>query len=438
MRWFGLFILCLIGMLGALSYQLFSILLQPIQTELAISDTAIGLINGLGIATVGAIAAFPIGWAADRYGRRLMLAASVLTWSAFVVVMGLAGSQTAFTVGAVGINLGDAALIPLLYGIVATAYVGKQRDLANAILVFTLTVGSAATLSLGGFLLQYFSGAPVADLAPWRTVCVAVALIGFIVTPFLEVVPGKGAPGQAQIASVASHSANDGFVDFFRANGVTISLTFFGITFYYVAFFTLLFWAPALLERRFGMSTAEASIALGTPLIFASIGGIVLANIGLALVRERWQEATPLRMVIIGCLVALLPAIGAAFATTGDQFIFALALMNLGVTISLSLAPTLLQSCAPDAFRSRTIAVFPIIALVVRVIFPAMIPWLSTRLGGEPQVLRLVNVITFVSCLLLSIIILKLIEPRYVALARDVSERDAPSRKTAYRTSLSV
>lgn len=39
---------------------------------------------------------------------------SIITWPAFAVLMGLATTQAAFTAGAFGINLADAALIPLL------------------------------------------------------------------------------------------------------------------------------------------------------------------------------------------------------------------------------------------------------------------------------------------------------------------------------------
>lgn len=423
MRWIGLLVLCLIGILGALSYQLFSILLQPIQGELDFSDTTIGLINGLALATIGALAGFPIGWAADRYGRRMILGGSVLVWSAFVFVMGLAESQLVFVAGVVGVNLGDAALIPLLYGIVATAFAGRNRDIANAAMVLALAVGGSAVFSVGGHLLRYFADAPIYDLAPWRAVCVSVALFGFLIVPLLLTVPaapGPLEPREAQVSSGASNYAS--FGHFFRSHGITISTTYLGITFYYIAFFVFLFWVPALLERRFGVTTADASIAVGTPLIVSSIAAIVLANLGLWYFKSGWQELAPLRMVMAGCVLALPSAILAGLSTTADTFILAVAGINLGVIVSMSLAPALLQNCAPDAYRSRTIALFPVLALGVRVVLPAFVPWLSDELGGAPQTLLNVNVAMVISCLIASLIILWFSQHRYAALAREVME----------------
>jgi MFS family permease len=423
MRWVGLVTLCFVGLLGVLSYQLFSVLLQPIQAALKLTDTTTGLVNGFGIATVGALAAFPIGWAADRYGRRMMLGASVVTWSAFAIVMGLAGTPAMFMVGAVGINLGDAALIPLLYGIVATSYSGKDRDIANACMVIALTVGGSAVIAVGGLLLRAFGDGVLFDLAPWRAVCVAVAIAGFCVVPLLLTVP----KGNAVVPHVSHQSIDPplpygGFIDFMRHHGVTISITFIGITFYFIAFYTFIFWVPALLERKFGLTTSEASIALGTPLILSSIIAIAVANIGLRMAQSRWQERTPVRMVMVGCAIAIVPTFCVPYAPTPTMFVLAFALMNLGVTISLSMAPALLQNCAPDAYRSRTIAMFPTVALALRILFPALVPWLSEEMGGEPQTLLNINALLFLFCLVASIITLWMIEQRYAKLAKEVAE----------------
>jgi MFS family permease len=104
------------------------------------------------------------------------------------------------------------------------------------------------------------------------------------------------------------------------------------------------------------------------------------------------------------------------------MFVLAFALMNLGVTISLSMAPALLQNCAPDAYRSRTIAMFPTVALALRILFPALVPWLSEEMGGEPQTLLNINALLFLFCLVASIITLWMIEQRYAKLAKEVAE----------------
>ena len=79
MRWGSLLILCAIAAVGAASYSILSILVEPIEADLSLTDGEIGLITGLMIAIVGALAAFPIGAAADRFGRSPVLACCILT-----------------------------------------------------------------------------------------------------------------------------------------------------------------------------------------------------------------------------------------------------------------------------------------------------------------------------------------------------------------------
>jgi hypothetical protein len=55
-------------------------------------------------------------------------------------------------------------------------------------------------------------------------------------------------------------------------------------------------------------------------------------------------------------------------------------------------------------------------------LFPALVPWLSEEMGGEPQTLLNINALLFLFCLVASIITLWMIEQRYAKLAKEVAE----------------
>jgi MFS family permease len=415
-RWSAVAILGVIAFLAAIGQSLPSILLQPTKTDLGMSDTEIGLINGLAVTMIGAVAAFPIGWAADRYGRKSVLALSILTWSGFVLVMALAQSVTGFAVGAVGFNLGDAALLPLIYGIIAATFNGKRRDLANAMLVSLLLIGSFGVYAVGGALLELFASHPFAGLAPWRLTCLVIAALGPVVAALLVLLPDpldQNVPRQSAIASL-----DEGFLAYLRQHGAFVFLLMTGISLFYTAFSVFMFWAPAVLERAFAMPAADANAALGKYLTLASTAAIAASLAILPRFTARWSFAAPMVMVVIGCSLVMVHAIALLFVNDATQFLIAASAIAFGMSIAMMLAPGLMQSCSPNRFRSRTIALFPLFAGVMRITQPALVGWLSSTMGETGEMLLSILAVLMIVSFGLSILILVLLTNRFTKLAR--------------------
>ncbi|MCO5792553.1 MAG: MFS transporter [Blastomonas sp.] len=415
-RWLPIAILGAIAFLAAIGYSLPSILLQPTKADLRMTDTEIGLINGLAITIVGAVAAFPIGWAADRFGRRRVLALCILIWSAFVGVMAFSQSVITFAIGAVGFNLGDAALLPLIYGILAATFHGKQRDTANAMLVSLLLVGSFGVYAVGGGMLEFFARHSWVGLAPWRLTCLTVAVMGPFAAALLVWVPNPSQPALPQ--AIATANADETFLAYLRRHGGFLFLLMAGNSLYFTAFTVFMFWAPAVLERAFGMPADQANSALGLYLTFASIAAIALTFAVLPRFTARWTHSAPLIMVVAGCLIVLIPAAGLLIVDSAFQFLIAASAIAFGMSIAMMLAPGLMQSCAPDRFRSRTIALFPLFAGLMRIVQPALVGGLSTYLGETGDVLLTILAVLMIVSFGASVVILTLLSGRYSRLAQ--------------------
>jgi len=69
--------------------MLFSFLLVPIQRDLALSDDQLALLLGVSLAAT-AVGGLVFGWLADRVGRKLVLSATILTYSFGTFLCGLA------------------------------------------------------------------------------------------------------------------------------------------------------------------------------------------------------------------------------------------------------------------------------------------------------------------------------------------------------------
>ncbi|MEO0688665.1 MAG: MFS transporter [Pseudomonadota bacterium] len=434
-RWPLILLFGVIATLGYLGQLIPSILLQPTKADLRLSDTTIGLINGLGVTVIGALAAFPIGYAADRYGRKNVLVGSILVWSAFLVVVGLARNPTEFALGIMGFNIGDAAMLPLIYAMLATRFHGPARETANAILVAIFLLGASGVYAVGGYMLAFFEEHPVADIASWRQVCFLVALLGpLIAAPLLFLKRAAEDEGvDPQTVGVPSQTSEPesqptSYIEYVRKNGWLIAAVMIAISVYYTAYGVLLFWAPAILERAFGLASQEANIRMGETLLVATAGAIAVLLLVIPKALKVWGHAASILFVIIGCVVMLLPTIGLFFVETADGFLLMIAVAAFGMSGTMMLVPGLLQACAPDQFRSRTIALFPTMSGLMRIGMPALVGTLSTQFGEGGEALLQIITWLVLGSLCISIAALTFLLKRFVRLAQmNLAEPVRPS-----------
>lgn len=433
--WIALVILALIGLLGFFSGALVSILLEPIKLSFGVSDGQIGLLNGLAIAAVSAFAAFPIGLAADRFGRRQTLGYCLLLWSAATLLMGLAPGFGIFAVGVVGINLGDAALLPIIYAMIPGLFSSDQRNLANSTMIGILLVGGYAMYGVAGALLAAFEAAGATALEPWRQVCIVVAASGLIFAILLRIVPTTaGSAGEPLSTPGFSQSA---FLQFLKAEARPLLVTFIGSSIGMLAMSQFVFWGPAILERRFGLPTADANMALGFSMAASGAVGLLLATAILWRVAGKWGTTAGIRLIRIGCLLALPVALAMPFVQTSNQFLGLMMVIGACIGIALALIPLVLQNCAPNRFRSRIIALYPVVTLGLTILLPATIGFLSDRAGGTGTALLSINAAMLLGCLSISLALLKWIEPRYSDLARRVAEEDRNAEEAPCSLTLS-
>src|SRR5580698_447319 len=81
--WYVVIILTALYMLSFVDRTILSLLVGSIRRDLGISDTRIGLLQGLSFALFYTVMGLPLGRLADTRSRRNLIAASVVIWSIF-------------------------------------------------------------------------------------------------------------------------------------------------------------------------------------------------------------------------------------------------------------------------------------------------------------------------------------------------------------------
>lgn len=427
--WYGLGVLLMTTLFAFVVRQMLSLIAPSLQKTLGFSDWQLGLLQGLGMAVFASVASYPMGWLADRYGRRLVLALGVACWS---LATGLSAFQDSFGglfAATIGIAIGEAGLAPIVFALIPDLFPERQRNTANFIFYGGSLLGAGLGMALGGALLQWLAGAPdmlpawLAGIDSWRIAMMLIALPG---PPFLLLVLTMPVAKMAASIATADASAPNDFLPYARAHWRTLACVFGSIFAMAVAMTSGVMWFPVALPRAFGIDPASVGVGQGTAITVATLVGVLLAPALLRL-RRGDAELDPLRVAAIFVALTPLPAALLPFTATPLQAYLVAGVQGaLGIAAS-SLMPGVLQNLAPPPLRSRVLALLGIVNALALAASPLAIGALSGLLEGPRGMLQAIAIVSLPS-LILSALLMMLAPAPYAATLRAIRPR--PSQET--------
>lgn len=107
--WTAVVLLMLLTVVNYLDRLLPGILAESLKHDLGLSDTFLGVLNGVAFLAVFAVAGIPIARLADRGRYGAVISGSLALWSAMTTLGGLAASGWQLAVTRMGVALGEAA-----------------------------------------------------------------------------------------------------------------------------------------------------------------------------------------------------------------------------------------------------------------------------------------------------------------------------------------
>lgn len=252
----ALAILCFVYVLNFLDRQLLSILAKPIQDELGVTDTQLGMIGGLYFALFYCILAIPVGWLADRTNRVKVLAFACGLWSAATVACGLAASYPQLVLARMTVGIGEAGGVPPSYAIISDYFPPDQRGTALGLYNLGPPIGQALGVAFGASIAAAYS---------WRDAFVSIGIVGVVTAVAVLLFvrePKRGGLDPAPAVAAEAASGKAGFwatcrMFFSRPVLALVSLAS-GIT-QIVTYATLNF-TTLFLMREKGMALEEIAI----------------------------------------------------------------------------------------------------------------------------------------------------------------------------------
>jgi predicted MFS family arabinose efflux permease len=295
--WAGVSVLAFVGTLNYADRFLPAVLAEPIREELALSDTALGVINGFGFLAVYALIGIPIARVSDRGAYGLVISGCLALWGAMTMVGGAVQSGFQLALTRVGVAVGEAGSTPAAHAYVARNFAPERRAAPLAVITLAIPLASAASLIGGGLLAQALG---------WRTAFVVMGAASVAFVPVVLVVVGRRQRPLVEPAAAQAVPAN--WWDILRkpsflaivAGAASISVAGYAVTTF----------APAFLMRARGMSLGDVGLQYG---IASGVAG-VLGLLVVGKVADRLSGVDPrwLLWLVAAMTAALIP-----FSTLG-------------------------------------------------------------------------------------------------------------------------
>ena len=365
--WYAVAILFIAYTFSFADRFILSLLIQPIKADLGLSDTKVSLLHGFAFAIFYTFMGIPIGRLADRFSRRKIVAAGVAFWSLMTALCGVAQGYWQLFAARVGVGVGEAALSPAAYSMIADLF--PQQQLGRALSVYTTGafVGVGLAYIIGGTVIQAITSSPeitlpiVGTIRSWQAAFFVVGLPGLVVAALMLTVREPFRRIRESRAANASDKDVVPLADVVRflwSRRRVYAPHFIGFSVLAVVSNGVFAWTPTFLNRSFGMTVGQSGPAIGAVVLTFGTAGIIAGG----WLTDRWSrqglsEAGMRAGAVagIGCVpfALLLPIMPSSTST-----LLAYCPVILFSTLGFGAAAAALQQVTPNRMRGVTAAIY--------------------------------------------------------------------------------
>lgn len=310
-----------------------AVLIGPIRAQFDISDFQYSLLHGFAFSMFYIALGLPIARLADQRSRKWIITAGILLWSIMTCLCGMTKSFAGLFFARVGVGVGEAALSPPAYSLLADLFSSEKLPRAMAIYTLGITLGGGLAYIVGGAVYQHFAAAGGATLPligqvhAWQITFVAVGLPGLLVAGLLSLINEPDRP-TADALSAAADNVNPSLGDIaqqlkdhWRAYlGLIGSMSMLAILGY-----GTMAWFPEFMMRTFNADRAVIGGQFGMLFIVAGSLGTLAGGWSVKPLAERGFSDAPMRVILACALLWLIPATLGPLSPSPTQALFAAA-----------------------------------------------------------------------------------------------------------------
>lgn len=332
--------------------QVLSLLVKPIKQSLGVSDSLIGLLQGISFSLFYVAASLPLARLADRGNRPRIAAACIAVWSIMSMACGLAASFWQLLLARIGLAVSEAGLPPAALTLMADMH--DRRGLARATSLFMLApfVGGGIALMAGGALYTMLDARPdLGGLEAWQQLFILAGMPGLVLAPLVALLLSEPRP-----AGRRSGGSLDELRGFMLGNWRFCVVYIVAIALIVTVLNAHIAWVPAAILRSFPLTEARMGAQFGIAYLVAGSAGTLFAGWLVGRAAGADMLGSTLRYMRLGAALLVLPAIVGPFGPSPVLMIGLIAIAVLFTSAVVSMGSIPFQIVAPPALRAQAIA----------------------------------------------------------------------------------
>ncbi len=363
--WYVVLALTAIYMLSYVDRQILSLLVAPVKRDLGISDTRVGLLQGLAFGLFYTFMGLPLGRIADTRNRRNLIAVGIVVWSFCTSLCSFARSFWSLFLGRMGVGVGEATLSPAAYSLIADYFPNERLGVAISIYYMGVFLGSSLAFLAGGLTVDAVARTPVIYLpllgamASWRLTFLIVGVPGLLFALLVYTIrePQRRDLLRARDGQATELSFRDTLAEMGSRWQSVVGLSV-GAIFQSSCAYALLSWTPTFFQRTHHWTPGQSGRLLALILVTFGCAGMYVGGS----LSDRWQR----RGICDGALrVAVVSGIGTAIllplALILPRADWTIALLTPGVffiALPMGTSVAALQRIFPNQVRGQVSALF--------------------------------------------------------------------------------
>ncbi|MBB88258.1 spinster family MFS transporter [Abyssibacter sp.] len=358
--WFVVAILMMAYVFSFVDRQILNLMVGPIRKDLGISDTEMSLLMGFSFAIFYTIMGIPLGRMADSKSRRGLVTVGIIVWSVMTALCGLAKHYWQLFIFRIGVGVGEAALSPAAYSMIADYFPPSKRATAISVYSMGIYIGSGIAFLLGGLIVEFVTAQGAVTLPvlgetrPWQVVFYVLGASGLLFSfAFLLIKePKRSGAGTAAVVPIKE------VVAYLKLNRRTVLSHNIGFAMIAFCSYGTAAWIPTYFVRVHGWSIGQVGLVFGLiVMIFGSLGIVTGGRLS-----DRWtaqgRSDAPMRVGLVAAICVI--PFGAGYMLSPSSLVAGLFLVPATFFISMpfGVAPTAIQDIMPNRLRGQASALY--------------------------------------------------------------------------------
>ncbi len=359
-----------------LDRQILVLMIEPIQRDLGLTDTAFSLLHGTAFALFYTIIGLFMGRIVDSNSRVRVISISIALWSIATAFCGLAKNFVTLFVARMAVGIGEAGLTPGVYSAMSDLFRPRERARAFGVYAMGIYFGTGGAFLIGGRLVEWLEAIPPIELPllgsfySWQLAFFIVGLPGLALALAIVLLipePVRGAMEEQRVPDEgASGSGNfRDFVKHYREHLRPYLGHNLGFGLHMLCSYALISWLPVIFLRVHQWSIGEIGLAMGCLLVSCGPVGALLGGFWARHLTVRGVPASDIRLGALACMGLCVSGLWAAYSSTPE-----FALIGVGGAIFFMALPgglnaSSLQTITPAKFRGQAAALFLLVGNVL-------------------------------------------------------------------------